>query len=301
LRCHLALIAAGRGDVEFARTTSDEITTWTAPRGINVAEGFARYARVVAALGEGDYEQAYVEAVRLAPGDTAMRTLLGPWTVLDLVESAVRTGRAEQARARVAAARAADIGRISPRIALIAAGAEALVASDHEAGSKFDAALAVPDADRWPFEYARIQLAYGQWLRRTRDTATARVHLHAALGTFDRLAARPWAQRSRDELRATGLATAASSDPQPAELTAQERQIATLAATGLTNKHDRWAITMPIARLTVSPSPSASVSCAARPVRRVRSSTAARSSPACSATSIAVKLTSEVKRCGSAE
>jgi DNA-binding CsgD family transcriptional regulator len=112
----------------------------------------------------------------------------------------------------------------------------ALAAPDDDAGSLFEAALSLPEADRWPFEQARIQLAYGQWLRRTRDTAQARLHLRAAMETLDRLDARPWAQRARNELRATGIATTTGPDTPAAPLTAQERQIATLAATGLTNK-----------------------------------------------------------------
>jgi DNA-binding CsgD family transcriptional regulator len=43
-------------------------------------------------------------------------------------------------------------------------------------------------------------------------------------------------QRARNELRATGIATPARPDTHTATLTAQERQIAALAAAGLTNK-----------------------------------------------------------------
>jgi DNA-binding CsgD family transcriptional regulator len=50
------------------------------------------------------------------------------------------------------------------------------------------------------------------------------------------LGARPWAVRAHNELRATGIATTARPNTHAAALTAQERQIATLAATGLTNK-----------------------------------------------------------------
>jgi DNA-binding CsgD family transcriptional regulator len=156
--------------------------------------------------------------------------------VMDLVEAAVHTERIDQARAHVAAAQQAGIARISPCTAIITAGASALAAPDDDAGSLFEAALSLPEADRWPFEQARIQLAYGQWLRRTRDTAQARLHLRAAMETLDRLDARPWAQRARNELRATGIATTTGPDTPAAPLTAQERQIATLAATGLTNK-----------------------------------------------------------------
>jgi ATP/maltotriose-dependent transcriptional regulator MalT len=42
-------------------------------------------------------------------------------------------------------------------------------------------------------------------LRRTKATTHARSHLTAALDTFQRLGAHPWAARAGNELRATGL------------------------------------------------------------------------------------------------
>ncbi|GFJ87415.1 hypothetical protein [Phytohabitans rumicis] len=55
-----------------------------------------------------------------------------------------------------------------------------------------------------PFERARTELLFGEWLRRARRRAEARTHLHAALQVFDRTGARPWAVRARMELAATG-------------------------------------------------------------------------------------------------
>ncbi|WP_426513444.1 AAA family ATPase [Dactylosporangium sp. McL0621] len=236
LRGHLAIIAALRGDAELARTLSDEITTWAAPRGVGTTQTFARYARAFAAMGEGDYEAAYVQSSHLSSRGRTSPGLGSSWMVLDLVEAAVRTGHSDEARAWVAAAQQAGEDRISARTALITAGAAALAAHDDDAGGLFEAALSLPETDRQPFEQARIHLAYGEWLRRTRDTTQARLHLRAALETLDRLGARPWAQRARNELRATGIPTTARPDARGAALTTQERQIATLAATGLTNK-----------------------------------------------------------------
>jgi hypothetical protein len=82
-----------------------------------------------------------------------------------------------------------------------------LAADDADAGPLFETALSLPDAARWPWEHARIQLAYGQWLRRARETGRARWYLRAALETFDRIGAAAMAQRARGELRATGLPT----------------------------------------------------------------------------------------------
>ena len=230
IRALLASGAALRGDAELARTRSEETTTWAAPRGIEVTEAYARAARRLAAMGQGDYEEAHVQVDRVDPPGVPSR-----WMVLDLVEAAVRTGRTDEARAHVTAARKAGIHRISPRIAMITIGAEAVAAEENEAGPLFEAALSLPQAARWPWEHARIQLAYGQWLRRTRNHH-ARRYLSAALETFDRIGAKAMAQRARNELRATGVATATGPAAPTAALTVQERQIAELAAVGLTNR-----------------------------------------------------------------
>ncbi|MEV8544247.1 AAA family ATPase [Streptomyces sp. NPDC051572] len=235
IRALLATGAAARGDGDLARTRSEETTTWAAPRGIEVTEAYAHSARHLAAMGQGDYEEAHVQVSRIDPSGAPSAGIPGRWLVLDLVEAAVRTGRTDEAREQVAAARTAGIHRISSRTALICAGAEAVAADEDDAGPLFEAALALPHAARWPWEHARIQLAYGQWLRRTRDHH-ARRHLSAALETFDRLGAKAMAQRARNELRATGVVTPSGPAAPAAALTVQERQIAELAAVGLTNR-----------------------------------------------------------------
>jgi DNA-binding CsgD family transcriptional regulator len=109
-------------------------------------------------------------------------------------------------------------------------------ATDGAAVELFEEALAVPGAERWSFDLARVQLAYGERLRRNLQMTDARVHLGAAIDTFERLGARPWASRARNELRATGQIKPRVDCHARAPLTAQERQIALLAASGLTNK-----------------------------------------------------------------
>lgn len=204
IRALLATGAALRGDADLARTRSEETTTWAAPRGIEVTEAYARSARHLAAMGQGDYEEAHVQVGRIDPAGTPSAGIPGRWLVLDLVEASVRTGRTDEARDQVVAARTAGIHRISSRTALGCAGAEAVAADENAAGPLFEAALSLPHAARWPWEHARIQLAYGQWLRRARDHH-ARRYLSSALETFDRLGAQAMAQRARNELRATGV------------------------------------------------------------------------------------------------
>jgi DNA-binding NarL/FixJ family response regulator len=81
-----------------------------------------------------------------------------------------------------------------------------------------------------------VQLAYGEWLRRSRSHNDARAPLQNALELFERLGARPWATRARGELRAAGQTTSTATGQGQASLSAQEREIAQLAASGLTNK-----------------------------------------------------------------
>jgi DNA-binding CsgD family transcriptional regulator len=130
----------------------------------------------------------------------------------------------------------ANIAAISPKLALYSASSAAMVASDEQAAGLFEQALAVPGVDRFPFDVARVQLAYGEHLMRNRSIADARRNLKAAAGTFERLGARPWAGRAASELRATGLAKPLAEPPQAESLTPQELEIARLAETGMTNK-----------------------------------------------------------------
>ncbi|MGZ6565602.1 MAG: helix-turn-helix transcriptional regulator, partial [Solirubrobacteraceae bacterium] len=85
------------------------------------------------------------------------------------------------------------------------------------------------------FERARTQLCYGERLRRARRRSDAQEQLTPALATFERLAADPWAERARRELRAAGITTKAPR-PQSATdtLTPQELRVALIIADGAT-------------------------------------------------------------------
>src|SRR5260370_25311623 len=156
---------------------------------------------------------------------------------MDIVEAAVHPGRHDEAAAHVSAIEQSNIAAVSPRLAMMAHASAAIAATtDSSAIELFEQALAVPGADRWAFWMARVQLAYGERLRRMRTLTEARVQLTAAIETFERLGARPWTSRARSELRATGQSKPRLDCFATAPLTAQEREIALLAASGLTNK-----------------------------------------------------------------
>jgi DNA-binding CsgD family transcriptional regulator len=232
-----AMLAAARGDDATTRMLTDQMTRWAIPRRVGAILRLAAQARMLSALTHGDFEAAYQHATTITrPGELADHVPHALWLTLDLTEAAVRTGRQAEAAAHVAAVRQAGVTAISPRQALITEGAAAIAAPDRESAALFERALTVPGADRWPFDRARIQLIFGERLRRMKATTDARVHLTAALDTFQRLGAAPWAARAGSELRATGLTIGPLAGNGPASLTPQQREIATLAAAGLTNK-----------------------------------------------------------------
>ncbi|MER6583824.1 helix-turn-helix transcriptional regulator, partial [Nonomuraea sp. NPDC001023] len=89
-----------------------------------------------------------------------------------------------------------------------------------------------------PFAPARTRLVSGEWLRRQRRRAEARVQLETAMEAFDRLDASPWSARAAGELRATGASPArrVKADDPLATLTPQELQVVRLAVTGASNR-----------------------------------------------------------------
>ena len=75
--------------------------------------------RVLAALGQGDFEGTFQHAAAISPpGVLASHVPLALWVAMDLVEAAVRTGRHTEAAAHVTAIRDAGIAALSPRLAL---------------------------------------------------------------------------------------------------------------------------------------------------------------------------------------
>ena len=232
----LALIASARGD-DRRTLELDAVVEWARPRGFGVVEWYACQARGLAALGRGDYEDAYQQACKISPPGTLASHVPHALTVLmDLVEAAVRTGRHAEAAAHVAAMQEANLAAVSSRLALVVGASAAMAAPEDTAFDLFQAALSLPGIERWKFDLARVRLAYGERLRRHRAMAAARVQLNAALETFEGLEARPWLDRASAELRATGQAKPRSGDKILDRLTAQEFEIVSLAASGLTNK-----------------------------------------------------------------
>ena len=240
----LGVLAAWRGDLETARRYAAQVTAWSTPRGLHLLLGVARRIAVRVALAEADYETAYQAAITIsAPGQFPRQNIQVGDDMLDVVEALINTGRLEEARAHTAEAVRLNLAEVSPRVAALVLAITAMTAPDGEADAIYRSALGHPGIAGFPFERARIVLAHGMWLRRQQRHTAARGALGLAAESFDRLGARPWAQRARAESRAAA-APVRRSVGEPAMLSAQERRTAELAAEGMSNKEIAAALSV---------------------------------------------------------
>jgi DNA-binding CsgD family transcriptional regulator len=160
--------------------------------------------------------------------------LIGLWSVPDLIEAAARAGRLDEAVGQIDRYSEWAQHSSSPTRRSVLARSRALV-GEGDLRERFEKALATPGVLS-PFQQARTELLYGEWLRRERQRREARQHLRRAADLFRQVGAPPWAERAEGELRATGE-TARRRDPSTLdELTPQELQIAGLVADGMTNR-----------------------------------------------------------------
>jgi DNA-binding CsgD family transcriptional regulator len=196
----------------------------------------AHLARGAAALGEGRHDDAFRHLWPVFDErDPAFHRFMRWPAVLDLVEAG---GRGEHAVQVAEAMR--DLEEIANRSdpPILRAGlicARPLVAGDDRAEALFAAALE-QDLTSHPFLRARTLFSFGRWLRRQRRSADSRGPLREAIELFDALGATRWSDRARQELRATGDRIGPRTPDARDHLTAQELQIAQLAAEGLSNR-----------------------------------------------------------------
>jgi DNA-binding CsgD family transcriptional regulator len=232
----LAFAAAIRGDDDEARRRSGEMLELAAAHGLPARATYAVYVLAMLELGRGRWTEALEHFKIVAdPRPDIGDAFIAKGATPDAIEAAVRAGRMEEARDALSGFEkwAADSSYtwVQPRLS----SCRALLADGDEATAHFEEALRLA-ADGGPFDLARIQLLYGERLRRERRRTDARDQLRAALEAFERIRAEPWAERARAELRASGE-TARKRDPSTIDqLTPQELQIARFVAQGLSNK-----------------------------------------------------------------
>jgi DNA-binding CsgD family transcriptional regulator len=233
----LARLQARRGREPECRANVAEALDLCQRLGTRLHEVWAVEALGMLELGRGQAEQAVehfehqqrlLEALGITDPDLAPAP--------ELIDARIRLGRVYEARRLAGEFSAAADAKGQPWSIARALRGQGLVAEDDLFASIFEQALEqhadTPDA----FEQARTRLAYGERLRRARNRKLAREQLRAALERFELLDARPWIDRARAELEATGQ-TLRRRDPATIdELTPQELQIALLLAGGKTTR-----------------------------------------------------------------
>ncbi|MBY3552354.1 helix-turn-helix transcriptional regulator [Modestobacter lapidis] len=229
----LGLLAAFRGESAWPKEL-DELEAMRADRPMGIvgaaAVDMTDWAKGVLAANDSDVDAAlhHLERIR---HPTICRS-----AALDRLEAAQRAGRTDLVQQWVEelTAFAAQVGAASP--AAIAEHGRALLAHGDVAERHFQDALRLHAAAGRPFGRARTELAYGEFLRRGRRRIDARSHLRAALQVFTELRAEPWAERARQELRASGETARKRNVSTIGNLTPQERQTVLLVRSGLGNR-----------------------------------------------------------------
>jgi DNA-binding CsgD family transcriptional regulator len=234
----LSLVEATLGRSDDAIAHGRRSLRITAARGDLYNEVRARGGLGLAALARGNVTAAadWLEPAAQLLADGGVRLLTTFPLHGDLIEAQVRLGKHGEASKQLAhLLENAELTR-SRWARAVGARCRALLAEDADAGEAFEAALGLHEADPNELERARTQLAYGERLRRLRRPRLAREQLHLALETFERLGARPWSERARAELRASGERLRGRRPAAHEQLTPQELQVSLGAAEGLTNK-----------------------------------------------------------------
>jgi DNA-binding CsgD family transcriptional regulator len=212
----------------FAASTKDALG-----RGEGFALQLANWSEAVLSNGLGRYAEAL--AVAEPATEETRLPYITQWILPELIETAVRTGRAGLA--------GEALGRLSAMTVEgsdwakgLEARSRALVSEGREAEQCY--AEAVERLGRTPLrpDLARARLLYGEWLRRENRRLDARHQLRAAYDLLDAIGAGAFAERARRELLATGEKVRKREVDTYSQLTSQEEHIIRLARDGRSNR-----------------------------------------------------------------
>ena len=226
------VLAAWRGDEARALGLIEACVRDATTRGEGRVLGMAAHATAVLYNGLGRYDAALAGARRACEHED-----LGffGWSLVELVEAATRRGDVDGA--------AGALGRLEERTRAagtdwalgLAARSRALLVDGDRAEALYREAIDKLGRGRIVVHLARGHLLYGEWLRREHRRVEAREQLRVAYDMLSRIGAEAFAERARRELLATGANVHKRTVEARHTLTAQEAQIARLAAARHTN------------------------------------------------------------------
>ncbi|MGW1339552.1 helix-turn-helix transcriptional regulator [Kribbella sp. NPDC002412] len=232
LRYTRLMLAAWRGEEDAALRTIEAGVKDATERGEGRALALAECVTAVLYNGLSRYDVA-LEAARRACEQEDLGFY--GWSLAELVEAAARSnaqGTAAEALQQLehhAGAAGTDWGLG------VLARSKALLTEGPAADALYREAIERLGRTRVAVHLARAHLVYGEWLRREQRRQDARFHLRVAYDSFGDMGAKAFAERARQELVATGATARRRQVDTRDLLTAQEAQIAQLAADGLTN------------------------------------------------------------------
>jgi DNA-binding CsgD family transcriptional regulator/tetratricopeptide (TPR) repeat protein len=215
-----------------ARELIDATIKEVVQRGEGIGAMIAYWASALLLNGLGRYQEALTPARKASEYPPELGT--PNWGLIELIEAAVRSGDnrvagdAFERLSETTGATGTDwaLGMESRSRALLGA-------SDTD--ELYRQAIDHLGRTQVKVELARTHLLYGEWLRREGRRIDARGHLRAAHDQFTAMGAEGFAERARRELAATGETVRTRAPDAREKLTAQETEIARLAALGQTN------------------------------------------------------------------
>jgi DNA-binding CsgD family transcriptional regulator len=228
----LALAAwQGRRDIVSGLTRS--ISAEATARGEGMGLTIVDYSSAVLHNALGHYPEAMAAAEQGAgyPDELGFST----WSLVELVEAAARSGHPDRAGDALELLMRTTTASGTDWALGIEARSHAQVSQADAAEGYYVEAVERLGQTRLCVEHARAQLLYGEWLRRENRRRDARSHLRSAYDLLTEMGAKAFAERAGRELVATGETLHRRSVGSREGLTAQEAQIARLAADGRTN------------------------------------------------------------------
>lgn len=233
-------IHALRGNPELA--AEHLARTWAPSGSYPVMELPYRLARAEAARAAANYDEVILalEPLRQLERDAGIDTP-GFWGWQDLYADAlIRRERVGEAWDLIApllqAAMEAGHGSATARYLAVRAMVHTAEGKQEAAGADFEQALAALRSVGAPYDRARIDFAYGQFLRRAGKRADCVGPLSRALAVFTHLDAKVYIERCQRELQASGIGLPRREPEDFCSLTAQEQAVARLVCEGATNK-----------------------------------------------------------------
>jgi DNA-binding CsgD family transcriptional regulator len=233
-----ALVPAARGDWDRAAAHVRAARAGGHPDNL-IARLSQASAEALVATARADHEAVITALTPLTRMRVPYEPAVALWQGL-LADALVNTGEPAEAEGVLAPWErlVASLERRSAAAAAARARA-ALHAVRHapaEAEAAYQVALEHSTKIDMPFDEARIQLAYGTFLRRRGRRAAAAEQLEAAQVTLSRLGALPYLEQCDLELAASGRAVLRPQDTARLGLTPQEHTVAVLISRGLTNR-----------------------------------------------------------------